>query len=844
MNLGIAVKELVENSIDAGATIIEVKLREQGSEVIEVIDNGSGVEEKNFDGLTAKYHTSKIQQFSDVADVSTFGFRGEALSSLCALSDMTITTRHETAEYATKIELDHRGAVKKKSPIARQVGTTVHLTNLFSTLPVRKRELIKNLKREFIKLCQILQAYCLVSVGVRIICSNQNKKGNKTTFLATTGGKNVLDNITAVFGSKQIKEIIEMKPHYESEENPNGMDISEIDESKIDLNDDNDEQALANVNLSGFKLEGWISSCSHGSGRSAKDRQFIFINSRPCEPKTILKLINEIYHRFNVHQQPFVFLDIKMERTSVDVNVTPDKRQVMVQNEKFLLLAIKKSLIKTFGAIPQTFKHQNLDISKSFIHSSYGNTKINDENITMVDDDDDCSQDITPNPKLFGSMLSQWRLTGKTDEPCNKFEKANKRKPMDEILTRTSKLQKIQHFLTTSSNKDTHSSYKSESYTEDEDINDPKNNVVSKNKQYQITILTPTSSKSSLEQNQTPDRHNNISIVTPESSESQSENMEAELIQRIDCKAHSQETENENRKLRIETFELGNQSNSVRTIDNDIMKIFDQNVSSHNIIKDQTDDEESSESVIVIEPLIETIEVFSQDIRKNSKSKIHHIENAVTEELEETQFDRSFHETPENGDGLFETVEIDSFVPRDEANDSIKLTTTIEEIKEKMIIEAKCKKEQLQCKVNLERLKFKAAINPTKNKAAEQELQTEITKDMFARMEIIGQFNLGFIIVKLEDDLFIIDQHATDEKYNFEILQKTTKLEHQKLVIPQRLELTAINELILMENLQIFEMNGFSFEIDDNGAYTNILFNIITLKLKINLYILFRRNAH
>lgn len=830
MNLGIAVKELVENSIDAGATIIEVKLREQGSEVIEVIDNGSGVEEKNFDGLTAKYHTSKIQQFSDVADVSTFGFRGEALSSLCALSDMIITTRHETAEYATKIELDHRGAVKKKSPIARQVGTTVQLTNLFSTLPVRKRELNKNLKREFIKLCQILQAYCLVSVGVRIICSNQNKKGNKTTFLATTGGKNVLDNITAVFGSKQIKEIIEMKPHYESEENPRGMDISEIDESKIDLNDDNDEPVLENVNLSGFKLEGWISSCSHGSGRSAKDRQFIFINSRPCEPKTILKLINEIYHRFNVHQQPFVFLDIKMERTSVDVNVTPDKRQVMVQNEKFLLLAIKKSLIKTFGAIPQTFKHQNLDISKSLIHSAYVNSKSNDENITVVDDDD-CSQDITPNPKLFGNMLSQWRLTGKTDEPCNKFEKGNKRKPMDEILTRNSKLQKIQHFLTTSNNNETHSSYKSESDTEDEDINDPKNNVESKNKQYQITILTPTSSKSSLGQNQTPDLHTNISILTPESSESQSEIMEAELIQRIDCKAHSQETENDNRKLRIETFELGKQSDSVRTINNEIVKIDDQSVSSHKIIKDQID-EESSESVIYIEPHIETIEVFSQDIRKNAKPKMHHIENTVTEELLETQFDRSFQETQENEAGLLDTIEIDSFVPRDEPNDSIKLATTIEEIKEKMITEAQCRMEQLQRKVNLERLKFKAAINPTKNKAAEQELQTEITKDMFGRMEIIGQFNLGFIIVKLEDDLFIIDQHATDEKYNFEILQKTTKLEHQKLVIPQRLELTAINELILMENLQIFEMNGFSFEIDDNG--TNILFHVGIQNKSIN----------
>ncbi|XP_026307963.1 mismatch repair endonuclease PMS2-like [Piliocolobus tephrosceles] len=91
---------------------------------------------------------------------------------------------------------------------------------------------------------------------------------------------------------------------------------------------------------------------------------------------------------------------------------------------------------------------------------------------------------------------------------------------------------------------------------------------------------------------------------------------------------------------------------------------------------------------------------------------------------------------------------------------------------------------------------------------------------MFAEMEIIGQFNLGFIITKLNEDIFIVDQHATDEKYNFEMLQQHTVLQGQRLIAPQTLNLTAVNEAILIENLEIFRKNGFDFVIDENAPVT------------------------
>ena len=112
---------------------------------------------------------------------------------------------------------------------------------------------------------------------------------------------------------------------------------------------------------------------------------------------------------------------------------------------------------------------------------------------------------------------------------------------------------------------------------------------------------------------------------------------------------------------------------------------------------------------------------------------------------------------------------------------------------------------------------FRAKIAPESNSSAEKELTKNISKDMFKRMEILGQFNLGFIIAKLDNDLFIIDQHASDEKFNFEDQQRNTTIKSQRLIVPQNLELTAANEAILMDNVEIFQKNGFDFEIDHNA---------------------------
>ncbi|XP_004534945.1 mismatch repair endonuclease PMS2 isoform X1 [Ceratitis capitata] len=738
LTLAVAVKELVENSIDAGATLVEVKLREHGLDLLEVSDNGSGVHERDLEAMTAKYHTSKIKEFVDLQSVDTFGFRGEALSSLCALADLVVVTRHAAHDVGVRIELDHEGKIKKRSPCARSVGTTVTLTNLFATLPVRRRDFTRNIRKEFNKMCQILQAYCLVTRGVRIICTNQNAKGAKMVVMQTNGSQDILANIGAVFGNRQQAELIPIKPictdeQVVTEESLRAelqLDISANDSLQISAED------VEQLKAAQFQLDGYVSSCSHGSGRSSKDRQYFYVNSRPCDPKNISKIVNETYHRYNSHQNPFIFLNIITARSDVDVNLTPDKRQVLVNNEKILLLAIKKALVNTFGSIPSTFKLQNSTIVSMFKKDN-GNT-INGELAANESTEELVENVPLSSSQRFMDVLSQWKKTGHTAGIAPHLPK--KRKCAEEVEVRTLKLKKIHDYL----NKDLA-------------------NQCDISKEFRV---------------------------------------------------HSDDDDEENSKK--------NKDNNVSTIDNSLLDI-------------ERLSKESKEFDSLTENRVERIDC--KVIRIKPESSLNFIEKCPphVDKCETLKDDNSDHLSLENPDdensltsspsSVTHKTILDDSITEAELSASYYSTdvmrVTIEEIQQNLKAEEKLRNEKKKSnKARLERLRFKSEINPSQNQKAEEELQREISKDTFAKMEIIGQFNLGFIIVKLDTDLFIIDQHATDEKYNFEMLQRSTVMQSQPLAVPQFLDLTAVNEMLLLDNLAVFEKNGFKFDIDETAPPT------------------------
>ncbi|XP_028845456.1 mismatch repair endonuclease PMS2 isoform X2 [Denticeps clupeoides] len=678
LSLATAVKELVENSIDAGASSVEIKLKDFGAELVEVSDNGRGVEEENFEGLTLKHHTSKLRDFSDLTHVETFGFRGEALSSLCALSDVTVVTCHEMTQVGSRLVFDHGGHLTRRCPHPRQQGTTVSLQQLFRTLPVRHREFQRNIKKEYSKMIHVLQAYCIISTGVRITCSNQVGQGRRSTVLATSGGSSMRDNIGAVFGPKQLQTLLPIQ-----QQPPVEAVMEEFSLGASDLPSDL------------FTISGFISRGDHGVGRSSTDRQFYFINKRPCDPAKVSKVVNEVYHTYNRHQYPFVSLNITVASECVDVNVTPDKRQVFLQQEKLLLAIVKTSLLSMFET----------GVNKLSINTL---TTLNTTQLTRASRNSETCEDSFP-------------LRSPDMEP--------ERRPASWKPAVGLAALKAAFSLQQPPGKS--------------DSREPKSGPTQKKMELFLTSSEPVK--------HTPHKLSSLSVFRYEGiSESDTERSER------------------------------SSTNSVPERDGEL-ESSDGAPEKHHIKS------KHSQSVDLICSVVEPSEqepsqIFLQSNlspnAKKLKSSGARLDAPVT-------FQKK-------------TVMLD-FCLKD-------LSGRMQKVQQRQKAGADGQKFR----------RFRAKINPAENQNAEEELKKEISKDMFKEMEIIGQFNLGFIITKLNSDLFMIDQHATDEKYNFEMLQQHTVLQGQRLIQPQNLHLTAVSETVLIENLEIFQKNGFDFQIDED----------------------------
>ncbi|XP_068439286.1 mismatch repair endonuclease PMS2 [Clinocottus analis] len=714
LTLATAVKELVENSIDAGATNVDVRLKECGAELVEVSDNGKGVEEANFEGLTLKHHTSKLKDFSDLIHVETFGFRGEALSSLCALSVLSVVTCHESSQVGTKLVFDHKGHLVQQSPHPRQQGTTVSLQQLFYTLPVRHKEFQRNIKKEYVKMIHVLQSYCVISTGVRITCSNQNGQGKRSTVLSTSGSQSMRDNIGAIFGPKQLQSLLPFQ-----QESPAENVIEEYGLKDADL-----PQQL-------FCMTGFVSRGDHGVGRSATDRQFFFINNRPCDPLKVTKLVNEVYHMYNRHQYPFVALNIAVAYECVDVNVTPDKRQIFLQEEKLLLAILKTSLINMYEAGVNK-------ISLNYTPMPRTNTKSASDICAVVpcnENTPDPGEDMEP---VYRSSKASVNLAGlkaafSSHHGSNSGNKSNVAKAASSGPTQKT----LQSFFQDTVKPSSSSPLKPVSgQTKRSRVGDSALDGF----RYGRRLCSGTDSEKDSALSDC-----DLAVATPD----------------IQCSDPAVFSPEEIDGVEKETLEETSE-NGATVPENQ---------------EEQTEPRTSNEDPAV-----------SPNVKR-----------ARTEEL------------------CFPAEHMSSTVdaPVCLQKRTVPLQFSLQDLAGKVKRLQDLKKQRAG--EDLRYRRFRAKINPGENQSAEDELKKEISQEMFKEMKIIGQFNLGFIIAKLNGDIFMIDQHASDEKYNFEMLQQHTVLQGQKLIVPQKLHLTAVSENILIENIEIFRKNGFEFLVDEEA---------------------------
>ncbi|KIJ49650.1 hypothetical protein M422DRAFT_160918, partial [Sphaerobolus stellatus SS14] len=338
IDLQTAVKELLENSLDAGATTIDVRFKDYGLKSIEVIDNGHGIPEEDYENIALKHHTSKLTTYEDLSTVLTFGFRGEALSSLCALSSSLIitTATAENVPMGTILEFERTGKLKNRNgKAARQRGTTIMIAGLFQPLPVRRKEFERNAKREFAKALTLLHAYALVpctkeNQGVRLTVSNHPEKGSRSVQIRTDGKGSIKSSVTSLWGPKALDNLVPLDLE---------LDIDTERASILKKRDVSFYSSSTKVHVKGL-----ISKFALGCGRTSADRQFFFVNGRPCNPGKVQKAFNEVYRTFNIGQVPCVIADFQLPTDACDINVSPDKRTIFIHSENNLVQALKVAL--------------------------------------------------------------------------------------------------------------------------------------------------------------------------------------------------------------------------------------------------------------------------------------------------------------------------------------------------------------------------------------------------------------------------------------------------------------------------------------------------------------------
>ena len=299
------VKELVENAIDAGATVIDVLLENGGKKLIEIRDNGSGMGPDDALLALERHATSKIGGFDDLAQVRTLGFRGEALPSIASVSRFTLTTYDGASDAAIEIECDPLTGARTSRPAARDRGTTISVRELFENVPAR-RKFLKSADAEFRAIVTIVSSYALPLPS--------------RAFRVEHNGRTVVDLPPAATMRERVIQIV-------------GADSAPYLE-EIDM-------TIGRVHAAGYVTRG----LRFGSRRN----QFFFVNGRLVKDRVLTHAANRGADAFDFDGHPAIVLFIDLEPELVDVNVHPAKTEVRFRDSGAVHVVVEQGIKRALG---------------------------------------------------------------------------------------------------------------------------------------------------------------------------------------------------------------------------------------------------------------------------------------------------------------------------------------------------------------------------------------------------------------------------------------------------------------------------------------------------------------
>ncbi len=330
------IKELLENSLDAGARHITIHVERGGVQLLRVRDDGSGIHKDDLPLALSRHATSKIHNLNELEQVSSLGFRGEALASIAAVSRLTLSSHYQGAETGWQIQIEGTGEADLQ-PVAHPQGTTIEIRDLFFNTPGR-RKFLRTEKTEFSHIEEVVKRIALGCLQAGIVL-----KHNQRT---------ILDLPAAMTQQEHEQRVAKI-----------------CGESFI-------EQALAiETEAAGLKLQGWIAKPVFS--RSQPDLQYFYVNGRMVRDKVISHAIRQAYHDVMYGDRyPAYVLFLTLSATEVDVNVHPTKHEVRFRESRLVHDFIFKGLHQVLahtrpGAAPEPteqIKQNSLPI-KQYTHS-------------------------------------------------------------------------------------------------------------------------------------------------------------------------------------------------------------------------------------------------------------------------------------------------------------------------------------------------------------------------------------------------------------------------------------------------------------------------------------------
>ena len=337
------VKELVENSLDAGATKIEVEVSKDCLS-IRVSDNGSGIHPDDIELAFLKHATSKIEKSEDLFDIHTMGFRGEALASIISIAKVTCKTRTKDNETGTQVECEESNV--KRMPCACAIGTTMEVKDLFYNTPVRQK-FLKSERTELAVIAEILQSIAIANPNVSITLVNDGK-----TPVKTSGSGDLLCVLTEIYSNSIASEL-----------------------KKINKTDE-----LAKLHTTGF--------CSTPDfTRSTKKSIYVFVNNRVVKCPVILKAIDTAYkNMLPAGKYPFVCINLEIPAEDVDVNVHPTKKEVRYKNPNQIFNFVYSSIIAALSVYSAPSSQSSGNTVLPFGNYNSGNTQ---KTVSSQKEDDD-----------------------------------------------------------------------------------------------------------------------------------------------------------------------------------------------------------------------------------------------------------------------------------------------------------------------------------------------------------------------------------------------------------------------------------------------------------------------